>query len=304
VNVGGDVDPLTDNTGGPTDGNHLDLVLRTVVESSPTPSDPNWVYTADSHLNITAGAKEAGAISSVVDVQYGWAADPERNHGGFLYVQQDTSLGADSIAVHQLRVGIDAAVTLRDSGSQNTSVDEIVFDEFVVGVPSGSLDLNKNILTIGDPAMTEADLKDLVEFGRNGGTYDGPGITSSMANEAAKTALGYADDYAGKTDPTSLRAMVTYQGDADLSRKVDLVDFQRLVANWQQTGRTWDQGNFDWNDLSNNEKVDLSDFQLLVANWQKTYTGGANVLGGVPEPATIVLLGLGGVALLRRRRRS
>ncbi|MEI7836444.1 MAG: PEP-CTERM sorting domain-containing protein [Planctomycetota bacterium] len=80
-------------------------------------------------------------------------------------------------------------------------------------------------------------------------------------------------------------------GDADRDTDVDIYDF----ALWQQnytgpgaTGKLWEQG--DWND---DGAVDIYDFSL----WQQNYTG-----PHAPEPATLLMVGLGSAALLRRRR--
>jgi hypothetical protein len=53
----------------------------------------------------------------------------------------------------------------------------------------------------------------------------------------------------------------------------------------------WADGDFD-----GDGDVDLDDLSSLAGNWQY------GVTGAVPEPATIGLLTLGGLAMLRRRR--
>jgi hypothetical protein len=53
----------------------------------------------------------------------------------------------------------------------------------------------------------------------------------------------------------------------------------------------WADGDFD-----EDGDVDLDDLSALAANWQY------GVTGAVPEPATMTLLAIGSLALLRRRK--
>ncbi|XAM01500.1 PEP-CTERM sorting domain-containing protein [Phycisphaeraceae bacterium D3-23] len=58
-------------------------------------------------------------------------------------------------------------------------------------------------------------------------------------------------------------------------------------------------GNLGWIQLAN---VDASAGTLTVVDWAFEDSGGAINAGQVPEPGSLALLGLGGLALLRRRR--
>ncbi len=83
-------------------------------------------------------------------------------------------------------------------------------------------------------------------------------------------------------------------GDINLSGYVDDDDLSLLLANWV-TGDVWGKG-----DLNNSGGVDDDDLSLLLANWNQGVPPGAPA--AVPEPATITLVALGGLALIRRRR--
>ena len=83
-------------------------------------------------------------------------------------------------------------------------------------------------------------------------------------------------------------------GDADGDGFVDDTDLSLVLANWNG-GTEWGQGNFDGDNF-----VGDTDLSILLANWGASTP--LTVGEVIPEPATLVLLAVGGMVLIRRWR--
>ena len=91
---------------------------------------------------------------------------------------------------------------------------------------------------------------------------------------------------------------VRHAGDANNDGKVNVGDLGILAGNWGQTdifGKEWAQGDFNGDDV-----VNVGDLGILAGAWNWIGTPASST--SVPEPASLVLLVLGGLAMLRRRK--
>ncbi len=89
----------------------------------------------------------------------------------------------------------------------------------------------------------------------------------------------------------------TIIGDVDLSGTVDGTDYTLMGDNWLASGTYWTQG-----DIDGNGTVDGSDYTLMGDNWLQSFVVTGAAPAAAPEPATMGLLCLGALGLLRRRR--
>jgi len=88
----------------------------------------------------------------------------------------------------------------------------------------------------------------------------------------------------------------TEYGDTDLDHSVDLADFSALKMNFSK-GTTWEAGDFNGDGI-----VGLTDFTILKRYYVRQ-VGVETNRAAVPEPATVLILTLGGIAVVSRRKR-
>jgi len=144
-----------------------------------------------------------------------------------------------------------------------------------------------------------------LEFGAD--AWDIDALYEAFGSDAWLTDL----DRSGVTDQADVDLLVTglletYFGDANGDGAVDVIDLGRLGLHFGQSDRGWADGDFNGDDV-----VDVTDLGRLGLNFGNQNPGGgwANAPSAseapsvaVPEPGALALLGLGGLALLARRR--
>jgi hypothetical protein len=193
--------------------------------------------------------------------------------------------------------------------------------------PTGTLDLTDSALVLDYPAAgpnPAADVRARIIAGRGApgliGSWDGKGITSSTSAAAPdSTSVGYAVNadmplgavttFRGQAvDPSSVLIRHTRTADANLDGVVNDDDVTIVGAVYAPgvANASWANGDFDYNGF-----VDDDDVTLLGALYNPSAPpipapeAGASGVAAVPEPATWLMLALGGLAagLLGWRRR-
>jgi hypothetical protein len=253
--------------------------------------------TLGSNLTVSSAAGTTLTMSSVT----GSTKDLTKSGPG--------TVVASSLNVANLTVG---GGSVQLSGTAPSTVKSVT-------ATAGNLDVNtaKVVVDYTGSGSAAGSVRTALIAGFNGGDWNGAtGIKSTAAFGDANDlhAIGYADnadlgvanwpDAGGQAVPaSSVLVKYTYYGDADLNGKVDADDYFRIDSNYNKSGdavKKWVNGDFNYDDQINGD-----DFMLI----DQAYAGQGLALSvaisgvnAVPEPASIGMLGLGALALGRRRR--
>jgi RHS repeat-associated protein len=179
---------------------------------------------------------------------------------------------------------------------------------------AGSLDLNDNDLIVrADAATRDAVLSAITGFiktGRTNGAWDGVGgITSAAAANNSNHITGLAVVLNDKGDGTPLYPAVdgdavdknavlvkyTYNGDADLSGRIDADDYFRIDRGFANRLIGYSNGDFDFNGIVQGGGIDADDYFLIdraFAGQTAALSDGRSLLGAAvnvsPKQLSIV----------------
>jgi hypothetical protein len=306
--------------GGLTNAGTLALAGASSVFTPVTNSSTGTIHLSGNQPNVffnTVGnagllTVDTGASGTFYGAYTG--AGPITNNGS-LFINANSVAGTISGNGNlTLGSGASPANVIFSTGSGASKLATLTFNS------TSQLDLTNNPLVVEAPnAITKAaeitQLADEVKSGKNDGTWNGPGITSSIvaANPsqlsiavADNAVLGYTTFGGQPVDANSILVVPAYFGDANLDGHVDLTDLSTVLNNFGTAASAWTSGNFDnaatidltdLSDVLNNfgaTNPSASSFQLPITNYQLPTLP-------TPEPATLALL-LPAAFLARIRR--
>jgi hypothetical protein len=271
-------------------------------------------------MNITGGLFQTGSLTIAAAGAFSWS-------GGTV------SLTGPAVLSGPTSLTVPAGGTLLTAGVLNlTTLTTNGVTKFVgsgtskitnfniggsTGAWTGKVDLTSSSLivqTSSNKATVLATLADQIVSGRNGGTWNGNGLTSSSIASLQNTTLALVDNgdlglgtFNGvAVTGNSLIVTRALLGDADLSNVVDAGDFDIWYKHVGVFTSSYAAGDLDLSGV-----VDAADFDV----WYK-HVGlvglsltAADSVGVVPEPASLALLAIPvlGIAIRqwpRGRRRS
>jgi len=283
-------------------------------------NDLNLVYTAGSApvdivIDVPSGQTQTQGqagyplLSGATPVQKTGAGtlvlDAANTLSGNLAVNAGTAVAADTQALGTATLDVAAGATLAISPVVGAANAVQVAD---LGTIAGRIDVGTGRFAL--PASGEspgAELRSLLVAGRSGGTWNGAsGIMSSDApNYDGKS--GFAVGYRVAANNSATVAWASL-GDADLDGAVTTADVNAILTsgllNTGIPGAVWQQGDFDYDGL-----VTTADINALLTTGRLnsgSYLPVAPAASptAVPEPSTLLLLGIGGTtAFLGCRRR-
>ena len=212
--------------------------------------------------------------------------------GGTLIVANINALGKGGVALHtggklKLQAALPSAVT----------VPSISFD----GTPgnwTGALDLTNNKLIVQDSVTHATSLANLQT--QSNIVITSTGMPANFAVAVLDNAVLNLTTFGGVTvDANSILVGPELLGDANADGSVDLTDLSTVLNNFGASTLAWTSGNFD-----GAATIDLTDLSDVLNNFGSSNPNphGAGPVQATPEPTSLAVLGLGAVALLRRRR--
>jgi len=302
--------------------NQFDVLVSNNADAFGNPGHQSW-----NEVRTDLSMDEAPTGSDNIAPVSAQDFDLSSTSGQFLGIRIDTNHGNDFTGLSEMRVSVPNQPHLQldvDTGTGQvtlknpTSTGSVSTDNYRITSESGSLQPeNWNSLQAQDYEGSgppgggdgweeggKSDSSELIEFYLKGQSEIGPGESINLGNIFAPSgeqdlSLEYFDDdfESMRTHPVEYIQSLLF-GDANNDGVVDASDLTAIKNNFGGSGT--DDGTLI-GDANDDGVIDASDLTAIKNNFGESLAGGATA-NAVPSPASVALLGLGGMMLLPRRR--
>jgi hypothetical protein len=269
----GPVDSVTINGLGGADTVDASDLAAGAVSFAMDGGDGNDTLTASQGPDAINGGTGSDMIN-VVNTEPGGVVKVLPSSGDDIVNVNIDGLGFANVAFDAtqrlggLNINSGGVATLTSGGAKVLAVSSLV----IAG--SGTLDLNDNDLILDYSAGSPLPgVGSLIKRARNGGVWNGAGLTSSFARNASprnttlglmeatdfKAINGAAATFDGQAiDNTAVLVKYTYYGDTDFNGRVNFDDYVRTDNGFNNHSSGWVNGDFD-----GNGSVNFDDYVLI-----------------------------------------
>ena len=237
------------------------------------------------NLTVATGGTFAGAVQ-------------DNGSGGALTVAGALSVGSFNVGA------VNANANIQINGTSKTGALKLLGGP---GAWTTGLDLNGNKLIVevaGSKATAITQLQNQVAFGTTStnGIFSSSPLASNLAIAVMDNGVLNKTTFGGVgVDGQSVLVGAELLGDSNADGHVDLTDLSTVLNNFGSTTNAWTSGNFD-----GSSTIDLTDLSDVLNNFgasnPNASDGGAAAAVATPEPASLVVLGLGTLGVFGRRR--
>jgi hypothetical protein len=167
--------------------------------------------------------------------------------------------------------------------------------------PVGGSPIVKYGSTLATPSMHVEDPGTDIDNSMDGTYLKFAGVTGDSFTLTGDATLTTPNGFRAPINAVQIVKSVLIPGDVNGDGQVNLTDFHVIRGNLFKTGQSRAQG-----DLVSDGTVDFADFREWKQNVPAGLAASASLSGSIPEPATGLLLAIGGAlaALAKRRRVS
>ncbi len=256
------------------------------------PDNTNW-WSGSGGTHGVDNRHQVASVNASGTVRVGGLWSPTADSWDQYYQTQMDSLAPETATEGDAFVQVSGSFTLASSA--------------LLDVTLGSVTPAAGKIDVGGSASLDGVLALTLESG-----YD-PSLGTDLLLIDSSARSGIFDQVQGVLFAAGKALAVTYDGnqvwvtvakpgDMNLDGVVDQDDLNDLAANWKAGGQNWAGG-----DINGDGVVNEYDLSSMASNWDPnasvTFAEAATALGLIPEPGSLALLGLGGLALIARRKR-